>query len=1191
MKRANLLLTDQSSSGSKMATTGLSTPSGSTRTKATKGLFSHFMFLASLLLITLLTSGKAYAETYTITLTGGEEASHITVKIPGGGSQDKTVKTFTLQASVGYSLPTTLEDVDMNSGTKLTKVEDAIEANTYRYDSSTGEVTINAAAITGDIVITATALSSDATLSDLKYQLGTTKAENVEGFAPGTEEYNLTDIAFTKEANVTLVGTLNDPNASITKKEAADITTETDGTQSAEVTIIVTAQDKKTTKTYTVNLTFNKDELIAVTSPTAEALTGRKDNANDAVTELNGRSIKTAITTQSGAENEKQDVTWSFDETANSGPYKTAGGESNKFKWEITLPATLANTKGTLLTGNIDIDNVDAATDNKLTKLQYQLAGKTSDITLEESAEDKTYTVSLLNGTEDGDITVTATTSEYATINGGTNQFSGTATLSGGTATLVLTVTSESGAARTVTITFNVDTEESITEVTGIENKELPQAVTTSDDVITLLEANVTPTITSTGSSEFKLKWEYKAESNSGQEFKPESGATNKFDWKVVNANTNEDAKGAPGVVVAGTITVTNHTTSTDATLATLQYQIGDAAAKDITIGNQDGTTVAITVPALPFGTTAITLLATASNQFATIAKVDEAVPGLQSLKAETVSLPVTIDAAGTTYKLKVTAEDGNTNKVFTLTFSVAKEKITKVTVPATYKLPEAVTDEAGAKELLTAMEGVEIQTESGKTPMKLEWTYDNSDNNSQAYSNEDGKTHKFTWKVVRDGEGAELETAETVTITGKTDVTNFMPAVTGDQSQKDVQITAENPVDKIGDGSTITTVKSIEIAATVTTDQLTINKATIGKLDLQGSVDEVVLKEATIPEVVLAATKTTTLILQSSNTIDKITNAGTLTLQNAEAAPAVAAQSMALGTRAALANNGAVGAVENNGVFTDMTATIVTVTGDADLSITSQPTSKSTTGSEVTLSVGAESKGNLSYQWQMYSANSWSDISSNGTGKDLKITKTTNGTTNYRCEVKSANTGDDSKTTTLYTQAASVQFYTSTPDEPSTPSTPTYTVSLDKVTGATFSKGETTTVDEGDNFSFKITLDKDYDQSKPVVTVDGKAITVDADGNYTIKNIQKDIKIIVSGIVKNTATGIEENVADAARAWTVGSTLYIHVPETSDVYVISGTGALQQQLRGVSGDYNMQLRAGFYIVRIGNVSQKVIIR
>ena len=1182
MKRANLLLTDQPSAGSKMATTGLSTPSGSTRTKATKGLFSHFMFLASLLLITLLTSGKALAFTHNITLADNEETCHITINQTGE-------KTATLTASVGYSLPTDFTTVMMGA-TALTYTTDAAEGETYLYNPGNGQVTINAAAITDDIVITATALSSDATLSDLKYQLGTTKAENVEGFAPGTEEYNLTDIAFTKEANVTLVGTLNDPNASITKKEAADITTETDGTQSAEATIIVTAQDKKTTKTYTVNLTFVKDELTAVTPPTAEALTGRKDNANDAVDELNGRSIKTAITTQSGAENEKQDVTWSFDETANSGPYKTAGGESNKFKWEITLPETLANTKETSLTGNIDIDNVDAATENALTKLEYQLAGKTSDITLDEAAGgDKTYTVSLLNGTEDGDITVTATTSEYAKITGANGQpfSSGTVTLISGTATLVLTVTSESGATRTVTITFNVSTKESITEVTGITDKELTQAVTTSDDVITLLEANVTPTITSTGSSTFKLKWEYKAESNAGSPFKPGSGETNVFDWKVVN-ESGDDAHPAPGVDVAGTIIVTNHTTSTDATLATLQYQIGDADAKDITIGAQDGTTVAITVPALPFGTTAITLLATASNQFATIAKVDEAAPGLQSLKAETVSLPVTIDAAGTTYKLKVTAEDGNTNKVFTLTFSVAKEKITKVTVPATYKLPEAVTDEAGAKELLAAMEGVEIQTESGKTPMKLEWTYDNSDNNSQAYSNEDGKTHKFTWKVVRDGEGAELETAETVTITGKTDVTNFMPAVTGDQSQKDVQITADKPVDKIGDGSAPTTVKSVEIVAAVTTDQLTINKATIGKLDLQGSVDEVVLKEATIPEVVLAATKTTTLILQSGNTIDKITNAGTLTLQDAEATPAVAAQSMTLETRAGLTNDGAVGAVDNSGVFTDMTATIVTVAGAADLTITSRPTSKSTTGSSATLAVAATSEnGTVSYKWQKYT-DQW--VAADGTEESLTIAKTTNGTTKYRCEVKSTN-DRESATTTLYTPAVTVQFYTSTPDEPSTPSTPTYTVSLDKVAGATFSKGETTTVDEGDNFSFKITLDKDYDQSKPVVTVDGTAITADADGNYTIKNIQKDIKIIVSGIVKNTATGIEENVADAARAWTVGSTLYIHVPETSDVYVVSGTGALLQQLRGVSGDYNMQLRAGFYIVRIGNVSQKVIIR
>lgn len=83
----------------------------------------------------------------------------------------------------------------------------------------------------------------------------------------------------------------------------------------------------------------------------------------------------------------------------------------------------------------------------------------------------------------------------------------------------------------------------------------------------------------------------------------------------------------------------------------------------------------------------------------------------------------------------------------------------------------------------------------------------------------------------------------------------------------------------------------------------------------------------------------------------------------------------------------------------------------------------------------------------------------------------------------------------------------------------------------------------------------------------------------------------MVSGIVKNTATGMEETIADAARAWSQGSTLYIHVPEKADVYVFNAGGGLQQQLQGASGDHSMQLRAGFYIVRIGVYTAKVIIR
>ena len=1182
MKRANLLLTDQSSSGSKMTTTGHSTPSGSTRTKATKGLFSHFMFLASLLLIALLTSGKALAYTYTITLADVEGTCHMTIEQTGEN-------TATLTASNKYALPTDLTTVMMG------ETELHPGSGTANYSYSSGTFTVDAeTTVSNNIVITATALSSDATLSKLQYTLEGGTATDVSGeFDPAEISYNVALKAYTTATTVTLSGTATDAGASITTAAAAAITKQDNGTQSATATITVTAEDQKTTQTYTINFTSPRDELATVTTPTAAALETRAANADAAVAELNDRGITTAITTESGAVNEEQNVTWSFDETTNGGAYKTAAGESNKFVWTIDLPNTLANTKKTPLTGNITINNVAAATENALTVLTYKLpSGQATNVTddVENDASNQTYSVTLINGTADGtEITVEATASEYATINGEAGGFSGTATLSVGAAQLVLTVTSESGAERTVTINFTVDAEEAITEVGEITNQTLPQAVTTVKEVTDWLDANVKPTITSTGKSEFKLQWEHKTTSNSGNgqdgNFQAGSAVTNVFDWKVVNAENDMDAKGAPGVDVAGQITVTNHTASTDATLETLQYKIGDGAAVDITIKSQDEGAVAIAVPALPFGTTAITLLATATDPFANVEEEKEpAGNDLQSLEAKTFSFPVTIGAGETEFKLTVTAEDGLATKTFTLTFSVAKEKITGVTVPATYKLPEAVTDEASAKKLLAAMEGVEIKTESGKTPMKLEWTYDSNDNSQATYVTTAGKTHKFTWSVIRDGAGAALDAAENVTITGKIDVTNFMPAVTGNQSE--VEITTDNPVDKIGNGSISTTVNSVEIDAAVTTDLLTIDKATIGKLDLQGSVDEVVLKEAIIPEVVLAATRTTTLTLQSGNEIAKITNAGTLTLQNLATAPAVAALSMPVETRAGLTNNGAVEAVDNNGTFTDKTATIVVVGGKANLSLTSLPKGQSTYGDNVTLTVAASTDGDVFYQWQKYTTQ-WEAVS--GTEASLKIEKTGDGSTDYRCEVKSTKEG---ATTTLYTPAVTVTFRTeSGSDEPSTPSTPTYTVSLDKVTGATFSKGEKTTVDEGDNFSFKITLDKDYDQSKPVVTVDGTAITADADGNYTIKNIRKDIKIIVSGIVKNTATGIEENVADAARAWTVGSTLYIHVPETSDVYVISGTGALQQQLRGVSGDYNMQLHAGFYIVRIGNVSQKVIIR
>ena len=1091
MNRVNLLSTDQSSSEVKMTTTGFSTTSGSTRTKAAKGLFSHFMFLASLLLITLLTSGKALAQNVNVTVTDAKLTVSPT-EVTNGASGATITLGVAPSSAQAYKLPTEITSITVNGGT-VNKVEAGVVEEADGFTYSAGQITIGSnVTIDGDVAITAEAVakSTDATLSDLTYSGAEGPAITLEG---GKFAYTVELTEFVAdETSITLTPTVTATDLAT----ASPVTVTYTGTKTV-ATITVTAENTDVTQNYTITFK-SKDKLATITPIEVAQLGARYEDAGGVITALQ-TSNANATVTSTRATVTQLPITWSYDVADNdSHAYNATGGATNNFRWTLALGELVNPAPAVEITGTVEVANIDANTSTDLSKFTYTVPlGEATPVG--ENLNEDQYNIELPYETAlDAEITVNVASTDYATAKVGQGEPAKafTVTLDGGTGSLELIITAEDGIQnRTVTINFTVG------------------------------------------------------------------------------------AKPA----------------STDASISKLSYQIEDGEVVDINAPKEAETaTNDVTVP---FNTTSVKVSVTPKDKEATVALTEEEAPSsVNDLPTEEVVTPTTFEVpiteAITVFKFTITAEDGVTKKNFSITFTVDDEKITEVTVPATYKLPEVAADIEAVKLLLAKMKGITIKT-NGNTDLKLEWSYSADDNNDDshtegAFSAVGGATNVFTWTIqsaldVIDG-GVEK--------TGKTTVTN-LSVITGTGTEE-VTISSNSPVDKIGDGGTTTTeIKTVTVAAGTNAEQLTIDNATVSTaLTLNESIGEIVLNEAKITEVVLAASKETKITLQSGNQIEKITNAGTLTLQNAEAAPAVATQSMALGTRAALANNGAVGTVENNGVFTDKTATIVIVGGDADLSITSQPTSKSTTGSEVTLSVGTTSvKGDLFYQWQMYSANSWSNISSNGTEKDLKITKSANGTTQYRCEVKSTNKGEPAKTTTLYTQAASVQFYTSTPDEPSNPSTPTYTVSLDKVTGATFSKGEKTTVDAGDSFSFKITLDKDYDQSKPIVTVDGKAITADADGSYTIKNIQTDIKIVVSGIVKNTATGIEETVEDAARAWTVGSTLYIHVPETSDVYVVSGTGALQQQLRGVSGDYNMQLRAGFYIVRIGDVSQKVIIR
>ena len=1075
-----------------MTTTGHSTPSGSTRTKATKGLFSHFMFLASLLLIALLTSGKALAQdTYTVEIVGSNLTVEPDVPIAIG------TKTFKLVPAAGYKLPATITVVydAADANTTLDHNTDLESANQYKYDltegADYGTVTISILTdIAAGKVITITAdgveLGHVATLEALTYSndnISSGAPQNVPDF--DNSEIPEISLAYDKNLESSAIRMAGTPtsgsNATITSNDGATIT---DG--AAQATVIVTSEDGEVTKDYVVNFKVANDKLSSITVPTI-TLESRVSSAAEALELLNAAPNNSFDVVTEG---QQDDITllveWTFTESFNA-----AAGEENNFTWTIDaseLTEKKLDQNEVALTGTVAVTNAAASTDVKL----------------------KTLTYSITDGV--GGETVT--------------NFN----------------TSDNEATQTYNVTLSADVPKNA-EITVVAEANDDKAKITSEGLTASLSNN-TVTITFTVTAE-------------------DEGTS-----RTVNV-------------------IFTRTPSAVATLASLKYKIGaNGVEKDVPGFIEGGT--AYSDISVPYNTTeAITILPVATDE-----KNGATIEG---------NTTVTLSGGKASTTLTVTAEDESTTQQVAISFLADKEKITVIAAPVAPVLT-SLEDNTAEKvlEKVNAIETVSATLEGGTTvELPVEWAI------KEQFNATHGVKNTYTWTITA-GSYEEYDINEQPT-TGEMIVTNYIAAVTEDQGA--ITINAGDPYTQIGSSeSKNITVESVIVDASV--DKLAFDNVTVsgavtvneavptitltdtkvgGKIDLQASVPSIVLSKASVEEIALAGSMTTALTVQPGSRIETITNAGTLTLNDAAG---VAPLSLAIDTRAALTNGSLVGAVNNKGTFTDNTASIVTVTGDVNLSITSLPKNQSTYGKEVTLAVVAETTTGepITYQWQKNIGGSWTNATGTGNNEaTLTVGKTGDGAGSFRCKVVSSKSP---ATTTLYTRTATVTFLTeSGPSEPSNPSTPTYTVSLDKVAGATFSKGETTTVDEGDNFSFKITLDKDYDQSKPVVTVDGTAITADADGNYTIKNIQKDIKIIVSGIVKNTATGIEKNVADAARAWSVGSTLYIHVPEASDVYVVSGTGALQQQLRGVSGDYNMQLRAGFYIVRMGEVSQKVIIR
>ena len=161
-------------------------------------------------------------------------------------------------------------------------------------------------------------------------------------------------------------------------------------------------------------------------------------------------------------------------------------------------------------------------------------------------------------------------------------------------------------------------------------------------------------------------------------------------------------------------------------------------------------------------------------------------------------------------------------------------------------------------------------------------------------------------------------------------------------------------------------------------------------------------------------------------------------------------------------------------------------------------------------------------------------------------------------------------------------------PEPKPEPTPTTYRVTLPSVEGAIFTAETSTTVVEGKNFIFTLTLKEGYKHSVPVVKVNGKVITPNADGRYIVKDVRSNLLITVTGIQADKPTSNEALENQEARVWSQEGVLHLQtvIPETA--YIVTLDGRIYQIVNMLGGHYEVTLPQGVYIIRLGNKSYKV---
>lgn len=443
-------------------------------------------------------------------------------------------------------------------------------------------------------------------------------------------------------------------------------------------------------------------------------------------------------------------------------------------------------------------------------------------------------------------------------------------------------------------------------------------------------------------------------------------------------------------------------------------------------------------------------------------------------------------------------------------------------------------------------------------------------------------------------------------TLTGIVDVTNPKFVLIEVEQDKPINIPDDSPSVIIkGDGST--TAPSLTIPGNsgdktiktedVKTETLTAGSGTKAEIQLTGNnaLGTVATSGPLTLNVTVNGTVTAT---------DLIINAGgSLTIQSADNRPLTGTNNLPSEVTLTPGSTATSFLTDNTGTIrtvmdgTGATANILlALTSTLPASIVATPNQPAT----LTLTVNLGEGYQITYILQKLINGLWVDQPSASKSTQLKaatpstytheIPSDQSGT--YRIQAKAVPTnatGSGKAEITLHTAPVTV----TAGSDPTPPATTYHTVTLPAVEGAILSPGAGAhSVAAGESFSFTLTLDANYDQSVPVVTVNGNALTPDANGKYTIADISANLTVAITGIVRNTTTGIEQ-VENATLIRAESGALLIRTPISVTAQVIALTGNVVRTVRLPTGDSRVDgLASGIYIVRLSNkITKKVMIR